>query len=125
MAQEGTEQTENLWNSILKESSRSINDRLDAKTVLVLGDRNGGKSTLVTRLQGMDITQVEKGVALGYSFLDIRNTNEADDEPVARLNVWQMEGEPELKELLKFGLNPNSISNCVVIIALDFHNLGI
>jgi len=118
--QEGSEQTENLWNTILKEASRSINDRLDAKTVLVLGDRNCGKSTLVTRLQGLDITQVEKGVALGYSFIDIRNTNEADDEPVARLNLWQMEGEPELKELLKFGLNPNSISNCVVVIALDF-----
>lgn len=114
------EQTENLWGTILKEASRSINDRLDAKNVLVLGDRNSGKSTLVTRLQGLDITQVEKGVALGYSFIDIRNTNEADDEPVARLNVWQMEGEPELKELLKFGLNPSSIANCVVVISLDF-----
>lgn len=41
-------------------------------------------------------------------------------EPVARLNVWQMEGEPELKELLKFGLNPDSIANCVVVISLDF-----
>lgn len=31
------EQTENLWGTILKEASRSINDRLDAKNVLVLG----------------------------------------------------------------------------------------
>lgn len=28
---------ENLWNKILSEASRSVNDRLDTKTVLVLG----------------------------------------------------------------------------------------
>lgn len=109
---------ENLWNKILSEASRSVNDRLDTKTVLVLGDKNTGKSTLVTRLQGGDIVKIQKGVALGYSFLDIRNND--DDDTTPHLNVWQLEGEVELKDLLKFALNPNTINNFLALITLDF-----
>jgi len=117
ISHESTE-SENLWNKILSEASRSVSDRLDSKTLLVLGDKNSGKSTLITRIQGLDIADMRKGVGLDYSFLDIHPEN--DDDTVARLNVWQLEGEPEHKDLLKFALNPTTIGNSVVMIALDF-----
>jgi dynein light intermediate chain 1 len=41
-------------------------------------------------------------------------------EPVARLNLWQLEGEEEHKDLLKFALNPSTIQNAMIGIVLDF-----
>jgi len=114
------EEQENLWEKILNEASRSVADRLESKHVLLLGDRNTGKSTLLARLQGMDIGELQRGVALDYSFIDIHSSPEADDDPVSRINVWQLEGESAHKDLLQFAINENTISNCLVMIAIDF-----
>eukprot|EP01114_Cavostelium_apophysatum_P024828 TRINITY_DN987_c0_g1_i4.p1 TRINITY_DN987_c0_g1~~TRINITY_DN987_c0_g1_i4.p1 ORF type:complete len:166 (-),score=26.82 TRINITY_DN987_c0_g1_i4:203-700(-) len=117
--QNGEGEQENLWNKILSEASRSVNDRLESKTVLVLGEKNSGKSTLISRLQGLDASEVRKGIALDYSFIDIHGS-ETDEETIARLNVWQLEGDVEHNHLLKFALNPSTFPNSLVIIALDF-----
>lgn len=110
----------NIWNSILSEASRAVADRLEQRTVLLLGERNSGKSSLLARLQGIDMSEAGKGVALDYSYIDITATNEMDDEPIARLNVWQLEGEEEHKHLLKFALNAETVANSLVVITLDF-----
>jgi len=111
---------ENLWNSILSEASRNVTDRLESRTLVILGDRNCGKTTLIAKLQGIDISEAGKGIALDYSFLDIYTTTDQDDEPTTRLNVWQLEGEEEHKDLLKFCLNPSTIANSMILIVLDF-----
>jgi len=115
-----TEESENLWEKILQEASRSVADRLESKHVLLLGDRSSGKSTLLARLQGLDIGELQRGVALDYSFIDIHSSPEADDDPVSRINVWQLEGEQAHKDLLQFAINDNTITNCLVIIVIDF-----
>jgi len=108
----------NLWEKILSEASRSASDRLESKNIVVLGDRNCGKSTLVARLQGLDIAGLRNGLALDYSFLDIVSSE--DDDPVSRMNVWQLEGDVEHKQLLKIALTPSNIANSLAIICLDF-----
>jgi dynein light intermediate chain 1 len=114
------EEPENLWDKILSEASRSVADRLESKHVLLLGDRNSGKSTLLARLQGLDISELQGGIALDYSFIDIHSSPDADEDPVSRVNVWQLEGEPAHKDLLHFAINQNTINNCMVLINLDF-----
>jgi len=115
-----TEEPDNLWEKILSEASRSVADRLEPKHVLLLGDRNSGKSTLLARLQGLDISELQGGIALDYSFLDIHSSPDADEDPVSRVNVWQLEGEPAHKDLLNFAINENTITNCMILINLDF-----
>jgi len=110
--------TINIWEKVLSESSRSVADRLQTKTVVVLGDRSSGKSSLLARVQGNDLQALRRGVALDYSFIDVKSRE--DDEIVSRLHIWQPEGDVEYKSLLKFGLNESTFSNALVIIALDF-----
>jgi len=108
----------NLWNSILQECSKSFSHRFETRNVLVLGDRNCGKSILLARLQGMDLGDIEQGVALDYSFLDVKTSE--DEDPISRINVWQLDGQTEHKNLLRFGINTNTISKSIVLITLDF-----
>lgn len=78
MAQEAATE-ENLWESILAEASHSVADRLESKTVLVVGDRLCGKSTLLARLEGIDIADIRRGFALDYSFIDIHTSPDQDE----------------------------------------------
>ena len=41
-------------------------------------------------------------------------------DPVARINVWQLEGEPKHEDLLKFAINSKTILNSIVMITVDF-----
>lgn len=68
---------------------------------------------------------------MDYSFMDIHSSAEADDgllftnptdlqDPVSRLNVWQLEGETGHHDLLEFAINQQTLENCMVVITLDF-----
>jgi GTPase SAR1 family protein len=46
--------------------------------LFIIGDRNCGKTTLIAKLQGIDVSETGKGIALDYSFLDIHTTAEED-----------------------------------------------
>jgi dynein light intermediate chain 1 len=109
---------DNIWNQILADATRESANILEPRTVLILGDRNAGKSALLARLQGQEISALSKGHALSYTFIDVYD-DEADD-PVGRVDVWTFEGEPAHRDLLQFALNEKNISNALVVIALDF-----
>jgi dynein light intermediate chain 1 len=111
---------ESIWNQLLAESSHKPIE--ESKTVLVLGDRGSGRSTLLARVQGLEGDDVPKNgsLALGYTFLDILMSEESDDV-FARADVWSLEGEVGLAHLLDFGLNERTFgaNNCLVVIILD------
>ncbi|KAL6067712.1 Cytoplasmic dynein 1 light intermediate chain 1 [Balamuthia mandrillaris] len=115
-----TEQKEdNLWQQVLRDSAQK-NHLLESKTVLLLGDRSTGKSSLIARIQGLDHTEASKdGVALDYTYLDVFMSDESDDV-LARTHVWTLEGDVGHASLLEFAINEKTIGNSMVVIVLDF-----
>ena len=100
MASQAKQQS-NLWNSILEDVRGQERTNLSSsKKVLILGDQESGKATLVAKLQGND--DPKKGCGLEYSFITVRD--EYRDEHT-RLSVWVMDGDPAFAPLLRFALS--------------------
>jgi len=109
----------NLWEQILTKASRSVADRVDSTNAIFLGNRLSGKSSLLARLEDADVSELKKGIALDYSFIEIF-ANEEDDDTISRMNLWQVEGEVEYSGLLNFALGKNVIGRSIAVIVLDF-----
>ncbi|KAJ1957097.1 hypothetical protein EC988_001006, partial [Linderina pennispora] len=139
--------TENLWESALQQvgSSKAV----AAKTVLVLGDSNCGKTNVVSQLfqaslhpqtgNGQDSTTVSTAIgtndplseietlvtlnkhdlALSYSYMDVRD--EDNEETIARLGIFQLASDRTTdRELLKYVLDARSFGDSAVVIVLDW-----
>ncbi|VDP08161.1 unnamed protein product [Soboliphyme baturini] len=118
---------ENLWSRILDEVRSKSTSNLPESSVLVLGDNESGKTSLVARLQGIE--DPKKGFGLEYHYLDIhpdyKNGSYAyqlsnalpDVSPgeSSRLGVWVLDGNPIFSHLIKFALTKN-LDHCVTII---------
>jgi hypothetical protein len=63
---------ENLWSTILEQSSKNIRKRMEPRHLLIMGDRYSGKSSFLARLQRLDLGELKEGIALDYAFLDIQ-----------------------------------------------------
>jgi hypothetical protein len=42
------------------------------------------------------------------------------DEPISRINVWQLEGSTDQKDLLRFGINSENVELTAALICVDF-----
>ena len=63
---------ENLWASVLSEVQTSRNSHLPtSKNLLVLGDKESGKTTLIAKLQANE--DPKKGAGLEYGYIDVRD----------------------------------------------------
>ncbi|XP_011506157.1 PREDICTED: cytoplasmic dynein 1 light intermediate chain 1 isoform X2 [Ceratosolen solmsi marchali] len=103
---------ENLWSSILAQVQNSSNNKLPTnKNVLVLGDNESGKTTLIAKLQGVE--DPKKGSGLEYAYIDVRDEYRDDQ---TRLSVWVLDGEPGHSNLLKFALNADRFPNTLVML---------
>jgi dynein light intermediate chain 1 len=111
-------QEEDIWKQILQEATRKNTNIVESRTLVFLGDRNCGKSTLLARFQGQDVSETTKGIAMSYSFIDVYEDD--IDEPIGRNDVWQLEGEISHCDLLQYALNEHNIQNAAVIITVDF-----
>ncbi|XP_071785046.1 cytoplasmic dynein 1 light intermediate chain 2-like [Asterias amurensis] len=110
---EGDQQ--NLWSSILGEVSSHSGSKLPScKSILVFGEDESGKTTLISRLQGTD--DPKKGHGLEYLYLDVQDEDQDDS---TRCGVWILGGEPEQSDLLQFALTPASMSHTLAIIVAD------
>eukprot|EP00743_Colponemidia_sp_Colp-15_P002608 GILK01002825.1.p1 GENE.GILK01002825.1~~GILK01002825.1.p1 ORF type:complete len:511 (+),score=101.26 GILK01002825.1:39-1535(+) len=122
-----SEASVSVWQKVLGEATQR-SKTLDS-TVLVLGDPDSGKRSLVTSLKRCGHPQSETMFAetvgsdisaIDYAFVDVKNIDDPDnDETVARLNVWMMKDRQQ-KELVKLALKPEALIQTVAIIALDF-----
>ncbi|XP_058059179.1 cytoplasmic dynein 1 light intermediate chain 1-like [Anopheles bellator] len=110
------EAKENLWSSILGEvQTVHGNTKLPSnKSVLVLGDNESGKTTLVAKLQGVE--DPKKGSGLEYAFIDVRDEYRDD---ATRLGMWTLDGDPGHRNLLKYALNELSYAHTLVIVTLS------
>ncbi|CAF4897267.1 cytoplasmic dynein 1 light intermediate chain 2 [Pieris napi] len=105
---------DNLWSAILEEVQNQGNTKLPSnKNVLVLGDNETGKTTLIAKLQGVE--DPKKGSALEYAYIDVRDEYRDDH---TRLSVWVLDGDPGHKNLLKFALNTETFPHTLVILTV-------
>ncbi|CAG8533186.1 10213_t:CDS:2 [Ambispora leptoticha] len=140
-----TDQQE-IWSSILKSAASS--KFVPTKNVLILGDRDSGKSSLIKQFKGenreekilpngvtaktagdnsnnkeeTDTNEVHKknDLALSYTYLDIKDKDEAEDT-IARLGLYQLAGsQPAYHSLLRFVLNVTTLPDSLVVIVLDW-----
>ncbi|XP_013419825.1 cytoplasmic dynein 1 light intermediate chain 2 isoform X1 [Lingula anatina] len=109
------EEGQNLWAVILSEVQSSSTSKLPAcKSVLVLGDGESGKTTLVAKLQGNE--DPKKGSGLEYHYIEVKD-DYRDDQ--ARLGVWTLDGDPHHTGLLRFALNEENFEHTMVIISVS------
>ncbi|XP_045458869.1 cytoplasmic dynein 1 light intermediate chain 2 [Melitaea cinxia] len=105
---------DNLWSAILEEVQNQGNTKLPSnKNVLVLGDNETGKTTLIAKLQGVE--DPKKGSALEYAYIDVRDEYRDDH---TRLSVWVLDGDPGHTNLLKFALNEETFQHTLVILTV-------
>ncbi|XP_044268038.1 cytoplasmic dynein 1 light intermediate chain 1 isoform X1 [Tribolium madens] len=104
----------NLWSQILSDVQNNGNPKLPScKQVLVLGDNECGKTTIVAKLQGVE--DPKKGSGLEYAYIDVRD-DYRDDQ--TRLSVWVLDGDPGHTDLLKFALNEETFQHTLVILTV-------
>ncbi|XP_018562021.1 cytoplasmic dynein 1 light intermediate chain 2 isoform X2 [Anoplophora glabripennis] len=108
------EDKKNLWSQILNEVQKHGNPKLSPrKQIVVLGDNESGKTTMVAKLQGIENSS--KGSGLEYAFIDVRDDYRDDH---TRLSVWVLDGDPAHDDLLKFALNEETFQDTLVILTV-------
>ncbi|XP_015126823.1 cytoplasmic dynein 1 light intermediate chain 1 isoform X1 [Diachasma alloeum] len=109
---EDVDNKDNLWSSILAEVQNSGSNKLPSnKNVLVLGDNESGKTTLIAKLQGVE--DPKKGSGLEFAYIDVRD-DYRDDQ--TRLSVWVLDGDPGHANLLRFALSPERFPHTLVML---------
>uniref|UniRef100_A0A0A9YHM3 Dynein light intermediate chain n=1 Tax=Lygus hesperus TaxID=30085 RepID=A0A0A9YHM3_LYGHE len=107
----GDSTEDNLWTSILAEVQTKGSNKLPSnKQILVLGDNESGKTTLIAKLQGVE--DPKKGSALEYAYIDVRDEYRDDH---ARLSVWVLDGHQAHSQLLKFALPSEAMPNTLIM----------
>lgn len=103
-----------IWSNILEEVQQIDSKKLPAnKSILVLGDNETGKTTLVAKLNGTDTTK--KGSGLEYNFIEVRDEYRDDS---ARLGAWILDGDLRHMDLLNFALTEaNFEHSCCLLVA--------
>ncbi|XP_065352686.1 cytoplasmic dynein 1 light intermediate chain 2 isoform X3 [Cloeon dipterum] len=106
---------ENLWAAILSEVQSRGNTKLPTtKSVLVLGENESGKTTLIAKLQGVE--DPKKGSGLEYAYIDVRDEYRDDN---TRLRVWVLDGDPEHSHLLEFALNEETFPDTMIMFSVS------
>ncbi|KAF5269240.1 hypothetical protein FQR65_LT02541 [Abscondita terminalis] len=105
---------ENLWSSILNDVQNHGNTKLPScKQILVLGDNESGKTTMVAKLQGVE--DPKKGWGLEYAYIDVRDDYRDDH---TRLSVWILDGDAGHNDLLKFALNEETFPHTLIVLTV-------
>jgi len=103
---------ENLWSSLLAEVQTSRSSQLPtSKSLLVLGDKESGKTTLIAKLQGNE--DPKKGSGLEYGYMEVRDEYRDDQ---TRLSHWILDGDPAHADLLNFALTEKNYEDTTVLI---------
>lgn len=100
--------------SILQQVRQTDTKKLPAnKSLLVLGDNETGKTTLIARMAGLDTPK--KGSGLEYNFIEIRDEYREDS---TKLGAWILDGDLKHVKLLNFALTePNFENSCCLLVA--------
>ncbi|XP_054162173.1 cytoplasmic dynein 1 light intermediate chain 2-like [Oppia nitens] len=106
-----------IWSSILRQVQTGSTARLPAnKSVVVLGEKDAGKSSLIAKLQGS--SESRKGTGLEYHPLLIRD-EDRDDQ--TQCGVWILDGNFEKSSpLLRFAINEQTLPDTTVVLVTSW-----
>lgn len=106
---------ENLWASVLSEVQTDRDTQLPtSKSLLVVGDKESGKTTLIAKIQGNE--DPKKGAGLEYHYIDVRDEYRDDH---TRLGVWTLDGDPSHVNLLRFSLTEDNFTDTTVVFTVS------
>lgn len=104
----------NIWSHILQEVQNSTKKSPPPKSIILVGDNESGRTTLISRLKGVE--SISKGVGLEYHYIDIKDE---DRDDTSKLGVWVPDGDGTCNGLLKFALNETNIENSLIIFVVS------
>ncbi|XP_037085323.1 cytoplasmic dynein 1 light intermediate chain 1-like [Pollicipes pollicipes] len=105
---------EGIWSSILTEVVSAESTKLPSdKQVVVLGNNQTGKTTLIAKLQGNE--DPKKGSGLEYAHILVRDEYR---DATTRLSVWMLDGDPAHAHLLQYALGPESVANTALMLTV-------
>jgi len=105
---------ENLWASVLGEVQTSRSSALpSSKNILVLGDKESGKTTLIAKLAGNE--DPKKGAGLEYGFINVRDEEREDQ---TRLGHWILDGDMSHSHLLRFALKESNFRDTTLLLCV-------
>lgn len=109
---------QNIWSSILQQVQKTSTNKLPSnKSILVLGDNDSGKTSLIAKMQGSNTTC--KGSGLEYHHLMVRD--EYRDEQT-QCGVWILDGSYQWKaNLLKFALNERNFEDTTILLVCSMN----
>uniref|UniRef100_A0A7I4XRL3 Dynein light intermediate chain n=1 Tax=Haemonchus contortus TaxID=6289 RepID=A0A7I4XRL3_HAECO len=128
------QEDEKLWTRILSEVSSKSSSTLQGGTLIILGDNQSGKSSLLARLEK---NESQGQPALEYHFLNVQN--DFRDGSYAyqlgtagalgpaenfSLPVWMLDGEECFAPLIQFALPLPSPAKTVVLLTASIDNPG-
>jgi len=70
----------------LQEVQNSTKKTPPPKSVVLLGDNESGRSTLIARMKGLD--SISKGIGLEYHYIEVNNEEDRDGKLVWRGGEW-------------------------------------
>ncbi|UJR30036.1 hypothetical protein I4U23_017581 [Adineta vaga] len=109
---DNTEEKQGIWASILRDVKASTKKAPATKSLVVLGDNESGRTTLIAKLQGDD--DPKRGAGLEYHYIDVKD-DDRDDTP--KLGVWILDGDVTCASpLLKYAIKPDTIENTILIL---------
>ncbi|CAH8650162.1 unnamed protein product [Schistosoma intercalatum] len=124
-----TETAKRLWSSLLDEVTNKAKVGLsDSKNLVVFGDDQCGKSTLICRLQGNE--DKREGFGLEYDIIEVKD--EVKDGSYsnniitfnlvsANLSVFVIDGNPIQSYLLKYVMTEDSFNDQMAIIVVSIN----
>ncbi|XP_029634296.1 cytoplasmic dynein 1 light intermediate chain 2 isoform X1 [Octopus sinensis] len=108
-------ESQNLWATILSEVQSSSASKLsNIKSVLVIGDTESGKTTLIAKLQGNE--DPKKGAGLEYYHIDVKDEYRDDQ---TRLGAWILDGDTQHINLLKYALTEENFAHTLVLLVVS------
>lgn len=103
-----------MCRSEILQQTRQTTKKLPAnKSLLVLGDNETGKTTLISKLAHPENTR--KGSGLEYNFMEIRDEYRED---TTKLGAWILDGDLKHVDLLNFALTESNFEHsCCILVA--------
>ncbi|CAL8069515.1 unnamed protein product [Calicophoron daubneyi] len=109
--------TQSVWdiaiqqNRVKRESVKEVHE----PTLLFIGSKNGGKTTIIHRFLERD-DRVKPTLALDYTFGRKSAINFAAKSVV---HIWELGGGSQLADLIDITINPENVLNLTMILVLD------
>lgn len=110
--------SKDLWTNILQNVKEAAASEAVDQTVLVVGAKGSGKSTVINRILGTT-SKVKPTTALEYSF------GKRDDRNVSQTaHFWELAQGSDLSQLADVVITPENVHSVVIVIVLDCNDMS-